>query len=311
MNFAPYDVPRAMVWDSSNWKDILRTEYQPAVPDRTKKVRMQLIEEAIGWPGGTQAEPIKIQLAPCSDGSLVYFEKPGKEAVSDKNGRTKNPNDMRPVVEVDGTRPKNATFTDVWSDLTEIAYVDMEAFRATLLLIYRSAFLLDHKPDANGRLRYAPGPEIRRCITTLDSCVSGAVSFRSIDKLLRFIDVLGWNEDVKYIDSNKKGVERTGRINTLLTCIKIPHDTVLILKEHDERIRKSALSVQAIIQANEGVASYVPLYNIMQTFLRTRGICTPSTNELMFMLSPYIVPQTKGGQLSGTFSLSAVQRTID
>ncbi|MHC1680777.1 MAG: hypothetical protein AB9860_05975 [Methanomassiliicoccales archaeon] len=297
-----------MVWEDVRWKDALRTNYMPGVPKEVQLKRKVLIKEAISWTGGSQTNPNRIYMNPCSDGTAVYFEKPGKEAVANAKGKVKNPNDMRPIVELNGSQPKNASFTDVWSDLTEIAYVDMGAFRTILLLIYRSAFLIDHRYDDDMCLRYMPDPEIMDCIKEMNSLVGYAVSLKSVERLLRFIDVLGWNEDVKYIESNKNGIERTGRVNTLLTCIKIPHDTVMILKRHDERV-SSGISLSN--RGDEGDASYVPFYNIMQTLLRTRGICVPSTGELFELFSPHLIDGAKVRNSSGTVALRSIQRTID
>jgi len=280
----------------------------PGVPKAVQLKRKVLIEEAIGWIGGSQTNPNRININPCSDGTAVYFEKPGKEAVANTKGKVKNPNDMRPIVELNGSQPNNASFTDVWSDLTEIAYADMGAFRTILLLIYRSAFLVDHRYDDDMHLRYLPDPIIMDCIKEMDLLVGSVVSLKSVERLLRFIDVLGWNEDVKYIETNKYGIERTGRINTLLTCIKIPHDTVMILKKHDERVSSGTLLLN---RRDEGGASYVPFYNIMQTLLRTRGICVPSTGELYELFDPHLIDGANVRNSLGTLGLRSIQRTID
>ena len=306
MNIAQHTVHRGMVWDDERWKSALRTNYMPGVPRDVQNKRRALIKEAIGWKGGDLHNPVRIDINPCSDGTPVYFEKPGKEAAPGRNGKIKNPNDMRPVVELNGRQPKNATFTDVWSDLTEIAYADMGAFKTILLLIYRSAFLIDHQPDDNGRLRYLPNPILMECIGEMDSTIGKHIGLKSVERLLRFIDILGWNEDVKYFQSNKMGVERTGRINTLLTCIKIPYDTVMILKRHDERILTGK---SASIDTDEE-ASYVPFYNIMQTLLRTRGICPPSTSELYDLFRPHLVDNMARSDGRGTLALGTIQRTI-
>jgi len=297
-----------MVWEDERWKHALRTNYMPGVPKEVHLKRKVLIEEAVGWTGGSYIDPKRIFINPCSDGSAVYFEKPGKEAIANAKGKIKNLNDMRPIVELNGNQPSNASFTDVWSDLTEIAYADIGAFKTILLLIYRSAFLIDHRYDDDKHLRYLPNPDIMSCIKELDAYVGAVVSLKSIERMLRFIDVLGWNEDVKYLESNKMGIERTGRINTLLTCIKIPHDTVMILKRHDERV-KSAITVPN--RKNEESSSYVPFYNIMQTLLRTRGICVPSTGELFELFHPHLIDGSNVRNYSGTVKLSSIQRTID
>lgn len=229
---------------------------------------------------------------------MAYFLKPGKEAIPDKKGKIKNANDMRPVIEVKGSVPKNASFTDVWSDLTNIALADHDAFHAVLTLIYRNAFLLDHKMDNEGKIRYRPSSGIVDCINELDNKVGRVTSLGSVEKLLRFVDMLGWNEDVKYQNLNKKGKTRIGRINTSLTCIKIPHDTAKFILDHGKEVKEGR------------TADYTPLYDIMQALMLTRGICLPSTDDLPRLLNPYLAPQVKKAD-SGAFAISPVQRTIE
>jgi hypothetical protein len=288
-----------MAWDADSWKAVLKTDYIPGVPKEVAFKRRLMIEEATAWQGGTPDNLARIPLEPCSDGSLAYFVKPGKEAIPNKKGKIKNVNDMRPVIEVKGSVPKNASFTDIWSDLTNIALNDHNAFHAVLLLIYRNAFLIDHKEIKNGMVRYKPDKGITECITELDRQVGKVTSLGSVEKLLRFVDLLGWNEDVKYQKLNHNGKDRIGRINTSLTCIKIPHDTARFMLDHS-RLAKEERS-----------ADFTPLYDIMQALILTRGICLPAMDELPRLLSPYIFDLNKRTVDNGVVTISTVQRKID
>lgn len=273
-----------MVWNNVQWSKALRTLYVRGVPRDVQHKREQLIDEALGWERGESIEaPKYYHLQPLSDGSAVYFAKPGKEF---KEG--KNVNDMRPVVKDSDQKPP--TFAAVWSDLTNIALLDFEAFRAVLLLVYRNAFLMDHELQ-DGHWRYNPQKEIHQCIIELNEIVGPIPMYGSVEGLLRFIDLLGWNEDVKYLGPNKRGKKRIGRINTFLTCIRIPYQTALFMGEHQREVQSG------------GSADYTPLYDIMQALIKSRGICLPSKEDLLQILNPYLLEKSE-------MSIGTVARTI-
>jgi hypothetical protein len=271
-----------MVWETDIWEDKLRTPLIPGVPPKVIQIRRALIEEALSWEMGTFTSPNKIYMEPCSDDSLVYFVKPGKEARRKRrDGTPSNDQDMRPVVEVRGSIPKSASFPNIWSDLTRIAFKDPEAFRAVLLLIYRIGFLCDHVQDDSGHWRYCPMGKIKEGISTLEGEVGAETSLGSIEKMLRFVDLLGWQEDVKYRKQNGIGKERIGRINMSLTCIRIPTDTFRFMVDY----RKTIL-------AGEEEANYVPLYDIMQ-LLMVSGTCKPAQGDIPHYLRPYVPDKSK------------------
>lgn len=240
-----------------------------------------MIDEALSWNGGTVDNPVKYNLDTLPDGTEVYFLKPGKEVLEGE----KNPNDMRPVVGSDKTKP---SFLDVWSDLTKIAIEDFEAFKVLLVVVYRSAYLLDHLPEGNG-YRYRPSGVFKECIDELETKVGSKVDL-GVWGLVRFIDLLGWNEDVKYHSHEGRatfttgkfaGKERVGRINTLLTCIRIPYETSKV--ERDFRKAEEA----------HREVDYLPLYALMQQLINSKGICTPRQEDITTWLSPYIYDQGK------------------
>jgi len=274
-----------MAWTAVDWENVLRTEYISGTPAVLQRRRLQMIEEAIGW-DGSPATPVKHLIGRCRNGSLLMFHKPGKEAFEGTNE-----NDMRPMIIIDGKELAPPTFSFIWSDLTNVAMADFEAFRAILLLIYRSAYLLDHRYDGNGNLRYAPSPDIMRCIHALDDLVGDRTEFKSIEGLLRFIDLLGWNEDVKYhsfgrtasfTEGRYANKTKIGRINTFLTCIRIPYEVSRFMREYNDR-------------KGDDATKFVELYDIMQALIASRGVCTPRRRSDLFdFLSPYLVRTRPG-----------------
>lgn len=274
-----------MVWDVGYWQSALRTDYIPGVPPDVQSKRMHLIDEAIQWDGNL-SQPKQHQISTSSDGSVLLFEKPGKEAAEGTNQ-----NDMRPVIVIKGQRLAPPSFSFIWSDLTNIAMVDFEAFRAILLLVYRNAYLLDHKANGDGKIRYEPEQQIRECIAELDRTVGSRSEFGSIDGLLRFIDLLGWNEDVKYhsFDGRASFTEgqwggkdkKIGRVRTSLSCIRVPYDISEFMNAHRKEIEGGQK------------ADFVPLYEIMQALINSKGLCVPRrTDDLFRYLDPYLAERS-------------------
>ncbi len=123
--------------------------------------------------------------------------------------------------------------------------------------------------------------KIKEGISTLEGEVGAETSLGSIEKMLRFVDLLGWQEDVKYRKQNGIGKERIGRINMSLTCIRIPTDTFRFMVDY----RKTIL-------AGEEEANYVPLYDIMQ-LLMVSGTCKPAQGDIPHYLRPYVPDKSK------------------
>lgn len=293
-----------MSWEASRWRVALETKLVRGIPKDTMLKRTEMINEAIRL-DGSLSEPKQHVIAEKENITLL-FEKPGKEAIAGTNV-----NDMRPMVLVNGRPLDPPSFSFIWSDLTNIAMADFEAFKAVLLLIYRSAFLLDHiKTDAHG-WRYCPRDGVSDAIDELDRTVGDRTEFGNVWGLLGFIDLLGWNEDVKYhsvggsasFTEGKyggKGKQKIGRINTLLSCIRVPYEISDFMYSHREEIMGGKK------------ADFVSLYDIMQALINSRGLCTPKRNEdLLRFLDPYLVEESKitlGRRLSN--ELTQGQQTL-
>jgi hypothetical protein len=238
--------------------------------------RTERIAEALSWePGPSIEKQRKYILATLADGTEVYFLKPGWETIGKKRP---NPHDMTPRV---GDSYIDVTFVDIWAHLSRIAIIDFDAFRKVLVLIYRSAYLLDHRKAGEG-LRYMPSDQVRTSIDGLDKVFGGALPVGGLWGLLHFLDILGWNEDVKYHTENGRPAfkgrygPKVGRINTLLTCIRVPFQM--------HHFAKGIMNV-----SNDPMnIDFRPGYQMMQDFLKSRGTCVPTNKSIVDWLSPYI-----------------------
>jgi hypothetical protein len=259
------------------YQDILRTKLQWS---NTRAVwedkRRKRILEAMSWESGTEDKPRKHLIATLPNNIEVYFLKPGKEVF---NKKRPNPYDMFPVVGAPEIKPK---FEDIWSHLSRIAVINFDSFKAVLTLIYRSAYLIDHLEKEAGIIRYEPNDAITKCVHNINKEIGNASPF-GLMGLLHFLDILGWNEDMKYhIENNKPTFSgkydfKVGRINTLLTCVRVPYQASLFVRHCIEKA------------SDKKNINFSLLYTIMQQFAKSRGTCTPTQQQLTEWLSPYVV----------------------
>lgn len=256
-----------------DYSEFLKTEIQKGNPEELKNKREKRILEALNWKRGSSDSPKKHIIAVLPKGLEVYFLKPGKEVLR----KTPNVNDMTPCV----GRGFNYSFDDIWRELSKISVYDFEIFKAVLTLVYRNAYLLDHVEVAKNRIRYNPNVQIMSCIEDMEQSLGDIMDY-GLFGFLHFLDILGWNEDVKYHVENGiptfkgKHEYKTGRLNTLLTCITIPYKTYSVVED----ILKHSSSPQDI--------NWELVYETMMALARTRGICPPKQSELLEWLSPYI-----------------------
>jgi hypothetical protein len=248
--------------------------------------RIKLIEEAIAFEGGTIQNPIKHIISSLPNEKASYFLKPGKEA------QRKKPNiyDMTPNVGVtsEASEAANWTFENIWEYLIKISIFSQATFKKVLVILYRICFLIDHKEDGNGNLRYLPSKEILDYINNIETFVlkdSFMDKFKTKEigllEYLHFIDLLGWNEDVKYhiVDGKPDFIKyklRVGRINTILSIISAP---ILISNFIIEIIDKTE---------KKGIIDVKLITSTIQIFTKTRGMCVLSNKDLARTLSPYL-----------------------
>lgn len=262
-----------------NYHTILRTQLQKGRSKELEKKRIRRINESIIWKGGPSFKnPLKHIVARTPSNEEVYFLKPGKEVY--ENRKRPNPHDMTPVI---GHDYKPYQFDDIWEKLSRISVRNFEIFRVVLVLIYRNAYMLDHIEEDKNHIRYKPSKSILDCINELNDGLSDIVEL-GLFGFLHFLDILGWNEDVKYhVENNKPRFESTGRfrwkigrLNTLLTCINIPY--------------KAHMTVSNIIKHSSKPQdiNWKLFYEMMQT-LSARGVSPPRQRDLLEWFSPYIV----------------------
>lgn len=263
-----------------SYEDILRTELISGKPKSFEEKRKKRIQEALDWESGTRDKPTKHVVTNLSDGIEAFFLKPGKEVFREKNP---NPYDMTPFV---GDSEKRLNFAEVWTELSKISIVNFDIFKAVLTLVYRNAYLIDHVELNDGEIRYRPNDKIRDCIKKMNKDIGNVLSQNLFD-MLHFLDVLGWNEDVKY--HTKNGIPsfegkpdfNVGRVNTLLTCIRVPYQGSLFIIHVIEKSK------------NKNDIDFMLLYIIMQQFAKSRGTCVPTKQNLIDWLQPYIVENKK------------------
>ena len=181
--------------------------------------RLSRINEAMSWPVGTFEDKAYTTYYKAGEYE-VRLGKPGKESQDNYKGK-KNPYDMRPEIFKNGANLNlAATFGDVIYDLEVVAKVEKYCVELLATLMFRSAFLLDHRAvnsdSSNPIYRYDPKQEVVDYITDKIPLIYGVPPV----VFLQYIDAIALNEDVKYyykgFDLEKKS---TGAKNNYLTYV--------------------------------------------------------------------------------------------
>jgi len=249
-------------------------------------IRRSLISEATGFKSGTNAQREKTTVHIINELEAAFL-KPGKEAK-----RTKpNIYDMYPLVlQNQHEVTTRFSFENIWEYLLKIFLIHKGTFVKALVLLYRLCFFYDHN-NIDGKLRYSPSDELCELINNLDTLVlrdGFSDKFNESEpltllQLLVFVDLLGWNEDVKYhapkgepyfFESYSKC--KTGRVNTILSIVSAP---VLISEFIEDIVAKTQ---------SGGVINVKLITSVIQKFTRTRGLCVLGDKELHTVLAPYL-----------------------
>jgi len=184
--------------------------------------RVEMTTEAIGWPKGKNQEKRKITEIYKANNFIVAVGKPGKEAAPDFKRKhyitgveTNNKNDMNPFIMENGKKVGNdLTFEAMFEQIEHLMHADMFGLELLGMLIFRMAFMLDHKQNDKGNWRYVPPS---KSIFILNKRLP-KVGDVSVEVFLYFLDVLALNEDVKVHTLGHENAKYDyGRINTLLT----------------------------------------------------------------------------------------------
>jgi len=204
---------------NQRFDEILKIEGMPPSQRGVYAKRLNRMEEAMSWPVGTFEN--KTYTTYYKGGEYeIRLGKPGKESLESYRG-TRNPHDMRPEIFKNGENLNlAATFGDVIYDLEEVAKVEKYCVELLAVLMFRSAFLLDHQEsrDASGNLiyRYAPNQEVIDYVTERIPLIYSVPPI----VFLQYIDAIALNEDIKY---HYKGFDlsrvSTGAKNNYLTYV--------------------------------------------------------------------------------------------
>jgi len=248
--------------------------------------RKELINEAIAFETGTIAHQKKTVVATFPNGKEAYFLKPGKETLR----KIPNLYDMSPNVgSCNKSDTENWAFEQIWEYLLKISVIQQAAFKKILVLLYRLCFFIDHQVNGAGKLRYSPSDTILQYISSIDEFVlkdGFREKFKTTEiglpEFLYFVELLAWNEDVKYHTVNGKAdfterKPRVGRVNTVLTIISTP----LLIGKFINNIIDSAKPNHII--------NVRLITDTIQQFVRTRGLCVLSGKQLLEELEPYLV----------------------
>ena len=269
---------------SSKEQDIIKTKIFKSNRELTDK-RTKRIEEAIAFEGGTIENPKKHLISSLPNGKEAYFFKPGKETLR----KVPNVYDMLPNVGANGvSETEGWAFEKIWEYLIKISIISQSTFKKVLVLLYRNCYLLDHQEIEEGEFRYLPSKEISDYINNIEAFVlkDGFMDKFKTEEIglleyLYFIDLIGWNEDVKYHivggkHDFKKYAKKVGRINTILSVISAP---LLISNFILDIIYKTE---------KKGIIDVKLITSTIQMFTKSRGICVLTNKELLKQLTPYL-----------------------
>lgn len=192
-----------------------------------KEMRLKALKEAISWESGPDQQHRKVTILYNFGEYSVAIGKPGKEADPDYKNfthyitkeRGNNPHDMNPQILRDNKKVgKDYTFEDMFEHIEHLMHSDLFGLELLGSLLFRAAFMLDHKEDRKGNLRYSPPKEV---VEILKSRI-GNVEEIPVEVFLHFLEVLSLNEDIK-VNQGGYGefTKDYGRINTLLTFVHL------------------------------------------------------------------------------------------
>ena len=246
------------------------TKIQKGHPEDVKRKRIMRIKEAIDIKLGTEEEPNEYVIGMIND-NKVYFKKPGKEYFR-KEGK-RNINDMTPCV---GNLYDRYSFGNIWKDMLNLSVrISKDSYKKLNVLLYRLAYLMDCS-EIDGKIRYNPTGEVYDIIKNIQREIDLKKYNFKVLEFINFIDILSWNEDVKYQAECKFETPKKGRINTVLSLISIP----LMFKEF----------VDLVIEKKDYLheLDYSILIDVANNFSRTRGVQPISNRKLVEYLAPYL-----------------------
>ncbi len=251
------------------------TKVVKGCPPAIAEKRKHRIQEALDITFDNPEKPVKYIIDTLTDGTEVYFLKPGKEYFRKKQ----NLNDMSPNV---GELFAKFSFADIWQLLCKLRNtISLENYKKLSVILYRVAYLIDFDYVDN-KVRFLPGNELLREIEEIQKDIDRHGLNVNILAFIHFMDILGWNDEMKTHATNDginyvKRKPRMGRINTILSCISIP---ILFQNFVDEVLKN---------KDNKENIDFSIVINVAQKFARTRGVHPLPNKVLAELLSPYLI----------------------
>lgn len=237
--------------------------------------RKARIREALDIKFTDPYKPVKYVVDTLNGGTEVFFIKPGKEYFR----KLPNLNDMSPNV---GKYYENFSFSDIWELLCKLYNtISLVNYKKLSVIIYRMAYFLDFS-YVDGKLRFTPGNELKKETEEIQREICDKKLNVDIVSFLHFLDVLSWNEDVKYHTCNNMpdfsdgSKRKNGRINTLLSCISVP----MLFQKFVDGVLKCNGKKEDI--------DFSIIIDVAQKFAKTRGVQPLSNKELINLFSPYL-----------------------
>jgi len=209
-------------------KDILNIKQEMSLPVGLKlspfarSRRVEMTKEAMEWPKGKNQEKRKVTEIYKTGNFVVAVGKPGKEAAPDFKRKhyitgvtTNNKNDMNPFIMKENIKVGNdLTFSQLFEQIEHLMRADIFGLEILGMLIFRMAFMLDHKQNENKQWRYNIPKESLLMLNKRLPKIGDVPT----DVFLYFLDILALNEDVKVHTLGHENAKHDyGRINTLLT----------------------------------------------------------------------------------------------
>lgn len=153
-----------------------------------------------------QSEDSRFKVGVSKFGKEYYLQ-----TITWKDGhKGNNPNDMRPTVWVDGKEIEfDGSFDHVFNFFQHVSHIDTRALEILGCLMFRNAYLLDHDEELN----YRPSRDAIEYINSVLPEYEGI----SIEAYLHYMEMIAWNEDVKYDTLGYDVHTGIGRKNNMLT----------------------------------------------------------------------------------------------
>jgi hypothetical protein len=213
---------------------------QKDIKARAIKIRHDLIDEAIGLSKGDGQDTIIYHTMYSIDDYEIRLGKPGKEVFENnlrrKDGsRGNNGNDMAPTIFCHGTIiEKPGTFEEIFIKFLDY-YGDEQSLQILGSLLFRCAYLLDHKENPQGHWRFYPPIDVIATVTNTGKFTSP----EPLMVFLHYLEIIALNEDVKYHTLGYDIKTGIGRPNNLLTYAHI----IALLIQSDGDIKNLAKSL--------------------------------------------------------------------